>query len=1303
MASISRTIKGSALDFEYTGSGQRLDDLDAYSRLDLTSGGKTDLEVVQMMKTDLGSKPNELSQALDLESRGKRLSQRRNEQAAAGQSTAVTDFEIAKVNKEMADLLEKEAGKAGNTEFQKKAQEIQAQRGRDLESTQRIKDGWDEAVDTFEDEMNILTAQSKISKLADDFVDDVIKGDSGLYVINGFTKSDGKYRADAAQIPHKLDPEIENIVFTAVQDLAKNNTGMDYKSKLINFNTKSKGNSMKQAEAISAYVAAKMDDMSLTQIARLQKLADSCASGHFRDMSARDLDINAAVQRKLILGALKEVENPNSVFKLKELPQEELSMVVDLLGKNHPNIRNILPKEQLDALSFVGMKINDMKPRDWALKVDVESSDGIITASRKVCGDFAVEKIAELAKGAKTSEIPSDLIGTVRSMDPKILQDFKDRGSEFDALVEVDYKGALQSVDGMGSVDVEFKKIEAMYPDMPRSVQVKFEEYFASKSSALVTDHKCRKLGSWPFSKVSSRQFVTRMINRCANWFNFSRMKRKKTKPKTEVPLSAGALIGKRDTGKDIPEPEPEKAPTTEFDRIDANKVMESKYTEGVFEDVARTSWIDSFSEYLGYEKKPIKKVSESLRGKNDLIEKPSSEDVALAGQPRPVDITEVDIKAQMLKDSEMSGSTGRTSGASLEFEDLPANSEHITVVSWDPPPPKKIKKVSLEQAQDEFEMENNTDLSGSLDVTKENMNPRPLPNGYAKARAKAKTKAEKRIVDIIALSYMWNLPPNAVLKYADELAKMDAKRGGSLVDIRANYSSNLEADFFKKFIKEPGSLNMTPSQYIEAAGARVGVMEKRKELKISEINESIGGGLKLSPLETRKALKQGNINRTKLQINPLIPDSLVKDNHRPTVTQWHKEQLRSEIDDFQVLSPDIDLSELQIPEFTPAEVKSAEAMMNKIEAHNAARFRQNPDLEDAFKDWKAKEFKKLEEQVQTMEVARTNEFGGDRVLGEGINKTARDIIVEDGMLKTTLAKHRLELEGEIIYQRNGGQEWAFVENGVTVFKDAPKNGNITRMFDKRKYDKLLKPNSRVMKALEKKVKEMGIDSTKLKKWDDVDNNPNFREFLNSNGNTFNQEFLDNHKRKIQLAKYGSILGVAGVVIFFLVDPDQGVISKAIEQARLNRACKCEELRMIAGGPGGKKALDDKRAENPVPELVTWGDTYWNNITKGMDVDKVVRACENQYCDGDWDPSQVTFQQLDQSVGGGYVGVVRVNPDDVMRERTFGDMVLDWLTPLNVFILIILFLLLVFATRGRIQRGVATVQSGVSRVAKGNL
>ena len=96
-----------------------------------------------------------------------------------------------------------------------------------------------------------------------------------------------------------------------------------------------------------------------------------------------------------------------------------------------------LAQKDLEALSFVGMTIDDMKPRDWAMQRRAAGLDGTITASRKVCGDFAAERIAELAKGVE--DIPSSVIDTLRSIDPKILQDFKNRGLEYEALIEVDF------------------------------------------------------------------------------------------------------------------------------------------------------------------------------------------------------------------------------------------------------------------------------------------------------------------------------------------------------------------------------------------------------------------------------------------------------------------------------------------------------------------------------------------------------------------------------------------------------------------------------------------------------------------------------------------------------------------------------------------------------------------------------------------------------------------------------------------------------------------------------------------------
>ena len=293
---------GAALDFKYKPDA-RLDELNAY-----TTMGKSDLELVQMMKQDFNSNSDALALALDLDSRGKRLNAKRQQQKNAGQPTENIDVEIARVNKEMADLIESEAANAGNKDFQQKAQEIQQEKASTLEYKQKVKDGWDDAVESFEDEMNIMAAQSQLNELSDDFVRLVAteKTPDGKITGNSFSyTSKNKDMLD-------LDPDIKNIVFDALQDLASRYPpGIEYTDKLIEHQKRTDLSvSMQQAEKISAYIAANMDDMSLTQIARLQKLADSCASGHFRDMSSRELPIHQAVQRKLIFNAIKEADNP---------------------------------------------------------------------------------------------------------------------------------------------------------------------------------------------------------------------------------------------------------------------------------------------------------------------------------------------------------------------------------------------------------------------------------------------------------------------------------------------------------------------------------------------------------------------------------------------------------------------------------------------------------------------------------------------------------------------------------------------------------------------------------------------------------------------------------------------------------------------------------------------------------------------------------------------------------------------------------------------------------------------------------
>ena len=56
--------------------------------------------------------------------------------------------------------------------------------------------------------------------------------------------------------------------------------------------------------------------------------------------------------------------------------------------------------------------------------------------------------------------------------------------------------------------------------------------------------------------------------------------------------------------------------------------------------------------------------------------------------------------------------------------------------------------------------------------------------------------------------------------------------------------------------------------------------------------------------------------------------------------------------------------------------------------------------------------------------------------------------MIEDGMLTTTLTNHRLKMEGEVIFQRNGSKEFQTEKNGVTVYTD--ENGNVTRVFSKK-------------------------------------------------------------------------------------------------------------------------------------------------------------------------------------------------------------------------------------------------------------
>ena len=190
--------------------------------------------------------------------------------------------------------------------------------------------------------------------------------------------------------------------------------------------------------------------------------------------------------------------------------------------------------------------------------------------------------------------------------------------------------------------------------------------------------------------------------------------------------------------------------------------------------------------------KSAIKKVAQSLPGTNDLIEKPSLKDALALEEAKAggnvVDLDEVDVKTQMLREA----NTGtRTPGKALDFESLEFNPEHGTVKAW-----AKKRKISLQQAQNEFDMENNALESPSLDLSVENVNPRATPSGYVKARARASTKADKLTVDVIALAYKWNLPPNAVLKWADELGDIDAKKGESVFDVIQ--SSDLRSDFFK-------------------------------------------------------------------------------------------------------------------------------------------------------------------------------------------------------------------------------------------------------------------------------------------------------------------------------------------------------------------------------------------------------------------------------------------------------------------------------------------------------------------------
>ena len=132
-----------------------------------------------------------------------------------------------------------------------------------------------------------------------------------------------------------------------------------------------------------------------------------------------------------------------------------------------------------------------------------------------------------------------------------------------------------------------------------------------------------------------------------------------------------------------------------------------------------------------------------------------------------------------------------------------------------------------------------------------------------------------------------------------------------------------------------------------------------------------------MSPIETRKALKQGGLNRSKLQVNPQIPQELAgKGNRRPTVTEWHKQQLEEAMDQFQA-DTEIDLTGLDIPEFTPAEVKDVEGMIERIADHNRSTFRQNADLKDNFEDWKISKLRDtINDNIQQLGIARTNEFG---------------------------------------------------------------------------------------------------------------------------------------------------------------------------------------------------------------------------------------------------------------------------------------------------------------------------------------
>ena len=235
-------------------------------------------------------------------------------------------------------------------------------------------------------------------------------------------------------------------------------------------------------------------------------------------------------------------------------------------------------------------------------------------------------------------------------------------------------------------------------------------------------------------------------------------------------------------------------------------------------------------------------------------------------------------------------------------------------------------------------------------------------------------------------------------------------------------------------------------------------------------------------------------------------------------------------------------------------------------------------------------------------------------------------------------------------------------------------------------------------------MKEMGLDETKLRKWDDIESNEAFKEFMYSNGSRFNPEFLERHKRKIKAAKVLGYAAIAGVIIFVLIDPKHGAITKAIDKLRDKRSCKCDQLRLIEGGDAGKQALRDRQEQENIPEIKRWGDTAWIVQNEGGTlIDNVVNSCENEFCDGEWGAENVTFQKIDASLEGGYVGVVRVNPDDVMRKRTSGDAILDLLTPQNIFIVLVVFFILIFAMRQRVYKGIATVKDGVSRVAGGAL